>query len=106
MLSQEIGYFTFDFIITDYENNPLFTSIFVVIAVLIALSNPSYFIRKAFKKKYNAQSLNSQKKTFTEATKEFFDNTYESCNPINLIRNRIKLYNSKEFFNLRESSLR
>ena len=74
------------------------------IAVLIALCNPSYFIRIVTKKRFKNLSRNSTQMTFTQAKGEFFDNTYEHCNPINLIRNRIKLYNSKEFFDLRESS--
>ena len=48
-----------------------------------------------------AQASNSESLNLSEAKERFYSNTYEHCNPIDKLKNQVKVYKTFDFFSLR-----
>ena len=79
------------------------TVLMFVFSIVVFLANPGFFINKYVLGVELEGMGKTNKLPFDMAKSSFHRNTYDFCNPVNQIKQRLLLYSTKEFFDLRES---
>lgn len=91
----------FDYVGSENRRSVNLAIVILILAVFNLILNPSFITRKLLKKRYISRSNETQ--SFEEASKVFYNNTYENYNPIDKIRKKVEVYLSKNFFDMQES---